>query len=232
LEKITINVINRLRTKVSLNILIIAAHPDDEVLGMGGTIKKLAKMKNKIHLCIVTEGASAQYEDKKMIKVRKEACLKAGKLLGISYFSFLEFPDAKLDTISQLEINKKLEKIISKFKPTIVYTTPNNDLMVDHQRVYECTLVATRPNSSTVKQLFCYEIPGIVKKPFQPTFYEDIKNEISFKIKALKIYESEIEKFPHPRSIEIIESVSKLRGMESGLERAEGFEVVRYIASR
>jgi len=211
-----------------MDILIIAAHPDDEVLGMGGTIKKLSK-KNKIHLCVVTEGASAQYTNKDMIKKRKESCIKAGKILGISTFDFLEFEDMKLDSIPSLEINQELEKIIKKHKPTSVYTTPKNDLHKDHQIVFESTSIASRPHSNTVKNLFSYEIPGIVKNPFTPTVYEDISKEISYKIKAFNCYKSEIEKFPHPRSIESIESLSLQRGIESDLKKAESFELIRSI---
>ena len=96
-----------------MNVLVIGAHPDDEVVGMGATIKKLSK-NNKIFLCIITDGTTAQYDDKKMIKVRRDACIKSSKLLGISNVKFLDFPDMGLDMISQLEINKELEKIIAK----------------------------------------------------------------------------------------------------------------------
>ena len=215
---------------IVLNILVIAAHPDDEVLGMGATIRKLARKNNKIHLCVVSEGATAQYEDNKMIDIRKKSCIKAGKLLGISTFNFLEFPDMRLDEISHLEINIELEKIIRKYNPQIVYTTPYNDLNKDHQIVFESTLVATRPLSSSVKQVLCYELPGLVKTPFQPTVYENIKNEISYKIKAFRMYESEITKFPHSRSVESIENLSIQRGIESGLQRAESFQLIRSIS--
>jgi len=95
-----------------LNILVIAAHPDDEVLGMGGTIRKYAKKNHKIHLCVVSEGATAQYSNKKMIQVREKACKNSGKILGITKYDFLGFPDMRLDTIPHLEMNQKLEKII------------------------------------------------------------------------------------------------------------------------
>ena len=211
-----------------MNILIIAAHPDDEVLGMGGTIKKLSK-KNKIFLCVVTEGSTAQYTDKKMIQVRKNACIKAGKLLGISQFEFLELPDMKLDTISHLDINRMLEKIIKKFKPQVVYPTPINDLNMDHQRVYESTLVVTRPISSIVKQLFCYELPGFTRTSFNPNVYEDITKEFDYKIKAFKMYKSEIQKFPHARSLKSLENLAIQRGIESGLNKAESFQLIRSI---
>ena len=211
-----------------MNILIIAAHPDDEVLGMGGTIRKLSQNNNKIHLSVMSEGASAQYTDKKMIKVRQDSCRKSGKVLGISSFSFFDFPDAKLDSIPQLEINKELEKIISKFKPKIVYTTPSNDISKDHLTIHECTLVATRPHTKNVKQVLSYEVPGPVKTTFTPNVYENISKEFPYKINAFKKYKSEIEKFPHYRSIEALEMLSKKRGIEAGFSKAEAFQLISW----
>ncbi len=211
-----------------MNILVIAAHPDDEVLGMGGSIKKYSK-ENKVFLCVVSEGASAQYADKKMIKVRNEACKKSSKILGISEIKFLDFPDMKLDIIPHLELNQEIEKIILKIQPKLVFTTPNNDLNKDHSIVFESTLVTTRPNSSSVKELFSYEIPGYTKDPFKPNVYEDISKTLRYKIDAFNCYKSEIKKFPHPRSIETIESLSKIRGMESGLKNSEAFRLIRSI---
>lgn len=213
-----------------MNILVIAAHPDDEVLGMGGTIKKLSKQGgHKIHLCVVSEGASAQYSDTDMIKVRRDACLKAGAKLGISSFEFFEFPDARLDSIPQLEINLKLEKTIKKFKPKTVYTTPFHDLSQDHAKVFESTLVASRPYNSTVKTIMAYEIPGSIRTPFHPNAYENITSFFQNKIKAFKEYESEIEDFPHPRSLESIENLCIQRGVEAGCKRAESFYIVKNI---
>lgn len=212
-----------------MNIVVVAAHPDDEVIGMGGTIKKLAK-EHHITLCVVSEGASAQYEDEKMIQVRQNACKVSGKILGISEFVFFDFPDMRLDTISHLEINRELEKIIKKLHPKIVYSTPHNDLNKDHQKVFESCLVATRPLSSSVKQLLCYELPGIAREPFRATLYENIVKELSFKIKAFKKYESEVMKFPHSRSIKSIENLAVHRGIECGLQKAEAFEIIRSIS--
>ncbi len=213
-----------------MDILIIAAHPDDEVLGMGATIKKLTKQNHAVHLCVVTEGASAQYEDKKMIDVRREACIKAGKIVGISSYDFLEFPDGKLDTIAPFEINQKISKVIKKYNPDTVYTTSENDLHPDHRRLFECALGLTRPFSSNVKSLFCYEIPNAMLKPFRPNWYEAVEKEFSFKIKAMKKYDSEIEKFPHPRSLESIENLAVQRGIEAGLKKAESFQLIRKIS--
>tara|TARA_Y100000817_G_scaffold191420_1_gene149564 strand:+ start:1441 stop:2079 length:639 start_codon:yes stop_codon:yes gene_type:complete len=211
-----------------MKILVIAPHPDDEVLGMGGTIKKLSP-KNNITLLIMTDGASAQYSDKKMIKVRKESCKKSSKILGISEIKFLNFKDMKLDSVPQLEINQEIEKIIKKIQPKIVFTSPKNDLNRDHDVTFNSTLVATRPSSSGVKKVFSYELPGYTKKPFSPNHYEDITKQFVHKIKAFKMYKSEIMKFPHPRSIESIENLAVYRGIQAGIAKAESFELIRNI---
>ena len=209
-----------------MKILVIAPHPDDEVLGMGGTIKKLSK-KNKIILCVVSEGATAQYKDKKMIKVRRDSCKKTAKILGISQTIFLDYPDMRLN-LSHLDINKKLEEIIEKYKPEIVYTAPKNDLNLDHQMVFNSTLVACRPKSG-VKQILCYEIQGNTKVPFAPNVFENIEKEFPYKIKGFKMYESENEEFPNPRSIAAIENLAIQRGVESGTKKAEAFELIRVV---
>ncbi|SVC47678.1 uncharacterized protein METZ01_LOCUS300532 [marine metagenome] len=209
-----------------MKILVIAPHPDDEVLGMGGTIKKLSK-KNKIILCVVSEGATAQYKDKKMIKVRRDSCKKTAKILGISQTIFLDYPDMRLN-LSHLDINKKLEEIVEKYRPEIVYTAPKNDLNLDHQMVFNSTLVACRPKSG-VKQILCYEIQGNTKVPFVPNVFENIEKEFSYKIKGFKMYKSEIEEFPNPRSIAAIENLAIQRGIESGTRKAEAFELIRVV---
>lgn len=211
-----------------MNILVLAAHPDDEVLGMGSTIKKLSK-KNKIHLCVVTDGASAQYTDNKMIEERKKSCLKCGKILGISTFDFLNFEDMKLNSHNELAINQALEKIIKKYKPEIIYTTPNNDVNSDHKKLYESTIVASRPYSNKIKKLLCYEIPGSVFSPFQPNIFENIDEEFKIKVKGFRCYKSEVRKFPHPRSIKALETIAIQRGIESGCKKSEAFKLIREI---
>ncbi len=211
-----------------MNILVISAHPDDEVLGMGATIKKLSRA-NKIWLCVISEGASSQYSDKKMIKARRDACKKSAKILGISQIEFLDYPDMRLDSIPHLEINRELEKIIKKFKPTVVYSPSSHDLNKDHQKAFESALVVTRPFACSVKKLLCYELPGMVRKPFYPSVYENIEKEFSFKLKAFKMYKSEVTKFPHPRSLEAIENLAVYRGIQVGLKKAEAFKLIHSI---
>lgn len=207
---------------------MLAAHPDDEVIGMGATIKKLSK-KNEFCLLVLTEGVTSQYTEKKMLQARRNACLKSSKMLGIKNVLFLDFPDNQLDSVPQLKINKKVEEIIRKFRPSVVYSPPPNDLNKDHQKVFESSLVTTRPFSSSVKSLLCYELPGMVRKPFHPSIYENVEKEFSYKIKGFKMYKNEIMKFPHPRSINAIENLAIYRGTQSGLRKAEAFELVHSI---
>ena len=134
-----------------------------------------------------------------------------------------------LDSIPQLEINKEIERMIEKYKPEIVFTSPKNDLNMDHQVTFNSTLVATRPNSSGVKQVFSYELPGFVKEPFLANYFEDITKEFSYKIRAFKNYKSEIRKFPHPRSPENMKYVAGRWGSVSGFKAAEAFELIRRI---
>ena len=155
--------------------------------------------------------------------------MKSSKLLGISKVKFLDFPDMMAGRISQLEINKELEKIIEDYKPNVVYTTPSHDLHKDHRLVFDSTLVATRAFSSSVTQLLSYELPGSVKQPFRPTVYQNIEKEFSYKLKAFKMYKSEVMKFPHPRSIEAIENLAIQRGVECSLKKAEAFQLIRNI---
>ena len=141
----------------------------------------------------------------------------------------ISIKDMKLDDIPQLEINLLLEKIIKKHKPNTVYTTPYSDFHKDHQKVHECTLVATRPASSNVKSVLSYEIPGTVKTTYVPNVYEDVSKELRYKIKSFRYYTTEIKKFPHPRSIKSIENLSMHRGIEAGVKNAEAFRLIRSI---
>lgn len=209
-----------------MKILVVAPHADDEVLGMGGTIKKLSK-NNQISLCVVSEGVTAQYNDKEMIQKRKKFCYECSSILGITKIFFLDFPDMKLN-VFHLEINKKLEEIIRKIKPVIVYTSPNNDLNMDHLAVYDSTLVACRPKSG-VKKILAYELQGLTKTAFEPTVFENIEKEIDFKIKGFKKYKSEIEGFPNPRSIRSIENQAIYRGIQCGIKKAEAFKLIKEI---
>jgi len=217
-----------------MKILIFAAHPDDEVIGVGGTIAKHVKNGDKVYLSIITDGVFAKYfgQDKfQRLKERKMDCLKVAKYLGITKVFFHDLPDAKLDTLPQLELNKLIESDIEKIKPDIVYTHNWSDLHKDHQLIFEATMVATRKN---VKEVYCYEDIGSTNimrgvSQFVPNVYVDISKEIKKKLKAMSFYKSTIELFPHPISIESLESLAKFRGVQSNLNYAEAFVCIKQI---
>ncbi len=222
-----------------MNILIIAPHPDDEVLGCGGTIAKHKKQGDKIYLCIVTRAYTPDWSEE-FIKNRAEEIKKANKILGIKKTYFLNFPTVKLDTISQKKINDALIKIVKEIKPEIVYIPWGGDLNKDHRLVFEASLVATRPSTnSSVKKLLSYEtlsetewgtsLARNVNEVFIPNVYINISNTLKNKLKAMSCYQSELKKSPHPRSLEIIEALAKKRGSEAGLKFAEAFMLIREI---
>ena len=212
---------------LNMRILILSAHPDDETFGMGGTIKKYSNQGAEIDIFVITDGTSAQYSDEKMIDVRRESCINAGKILGVKNFDFLDFPDAKLDNIPTLEITQKIEEKISTFKPEIIFTTPNNDGHQDHKKVNECTLIAARPKTIFLKQIIQYELFSTNRTTFSPNLFVDISKEFQPKLDAIKQYNSEIEDYPHVRSIKAVETLANMRGVESGFEKAEAFKIIR-----
>jgi len=217
-----------------MKVLVIAAHPDDEILGCGGTIARHTAKGDDVYVLIMSEGVSAQYEDKeKFLKLRRDACLKATKYLGVKEVFFDEFPDGKLDSISQLEINKKIEGVIAKVNPQRVYTHHHGDLNKDHRIVHDSTLIATRRN---VQEVFSYEILGSTNKCadnkemiFVPNYYVSIDKYLDKKLKALSFYETEVKNFPNPVSEEAIKVLAKHRGVESGLNAAEAFVCIKKI---
>lgn len=216
-------------------ILIIAAHPDDEILGCGGTILKYKEEKN-IKIIFLTNGVSSRSKNKKDIDKRKKECLKLFKYLNIEKPVFLNFPDNQLDKIPLLRIVKKIEKIIKNYKPKIIFTHFENCLNIDHQITYKAVITACRPlPSSSVKEILSFEVLSssdwaiFQKKQFQPNYFVKIDRQIKEKLKCLKFYKSELKKYPHSRSLNAIEALAKIRGSSSGNKFAEGFIIIRKI---
>ena len=216
-------------------ILIIAAHPDDEVLGCGGTILKLKKNK-EFKILFLTNGVSPRIKSNKNIKTRRNECLNLFSYLKISKPTFFDFPDNQLDKVPLLKIVKKIEEQIKLFKPNIVLTHSINCLNVDHQIAYNATITACRPiNNSLINTILSFEVASSTewkmskKNFFFPNLFIDITDETEYKIKCLKFYKSELRKFPHSRSIEGIKTIAKYRGISSGIKYAEAFEIVRQL---
>ena len=215
-------------------ILIIAAHPDDEILGCGGIIAKLKK-NNQIQVLFLTDGVSARKNGKKSINIRKNETLKLFKYLKIRSPIFFDFSDNELDKSTLLNIVKKIEVVMKKFKPNIIFTHYEHCLNIDHKIAYQATITASRPltKNKFIEQIISYEVPSSTewrlsnKHSFIPNIYFDISKVIKHKIHYLKFYKSELKKYPHSRSIKGVKTFASFRGLASGFEYAEAFLLVR-----
>lgn len=216
------------------NILVIAPHPDDEVLGCGGTIASLAKKQgNKIYLCVVTEAYRPDWSEE-FIKNRGQEIKKANQVLGIKKTYLLGLPTVKLDTVPQKELNEKLSAVIKKVKPSILFIPHGGDLNNDHRLIFAACLVAARPINNSIKSILAYETLsetewGLPNVPFVPNVYSDVSATLNKKLEAMRCYGSELKKAPHPRSLEIISALAKKRGSEIGSSAAEAFMLIREI---
>jgi LmbE family N-acetylglucosaminyl deacetylase len=218
------------------NILIVAPHPDDEVLGCGGIIKRFSSEGDKIYVLIITKGKPEKYSEEKIMNVRKEA-LHAHKILGVTETRFLNFPAPDLDTISLSEISGDISSVIIEFKIDTLFLPHRGDIHNDHKVVYNASLVASRPfNNYTVKRVYSYETLSETEwaapfgdDAFIPTYFVDINNEINFKLDAFSCFKTQIRPFPSSRSLESIEALAKFRGSTVSLNHAEAFMVIRII---
>jgi len=217
---------------MSRTVLAVAAHPDDEVLGAGATLAKHADAGDEVHVLIVTEGATAQYEDDSLVAQKEEEARRCADRLGVQTVHFGRLPDMRLDAVDHVEINAVIEDVCEKLRPDVVYTPPNRDVNRDHVAVHASVLVATRPGSG-VGRVLAYEVPsgtewtGGEDPAFNPNLYVDVNDYVGRKTDAFREYESEQRTYPHPRSDKAIEARATVRGTEAGFEAAEAFSVVR-----
>lgn len=218
-----------------MNILVIAPHGDDEVLGAGGALARHARAGDTLFRVIVTKTYTPDWSVS-FQKEREKEIARSGKILNIKKTFLLGFPTVKLDTIPQKELNDLLSEIVKEVKPDVVYTTGGKDLNRDHRLVFEATLVATRPvPGSSVQKLLSYEVVsetewGRSLGVFNPTYYVPLTEEdMRIKLAAMKEYKSELREYPHPRSLEVLETLAKLRGSEIGCQFSEAFELVRFV---
>lgn len=218
------------------NILIVAAHPDDEVLGVGGTLIKHIKNGDQASVLVLSDGETSK-DTKIDIQKRQNQAKKVSKLFGLSELIMKKLPDQKFDTIPLLDINKQIEEVVKKIKPDIVYTHCPTDLNLDHQITCQSVMTACRPQPGfSVKKILAFETLSSTEwqikdkaNIFCPTEYVDITNFIDKKIEILKEYPDELRDFPHPRSIKGVEILAKYRGMEVGYNYAEAFQIIRLL---
>lgn len=209
-------------------ILVVCAHPDDESLGLGGTLLLHSQKGDKIKVLVITDGETSRQNQLSSISTRQKQCKQACKTLGITNVDFLDYKDQSLDTTSVLSLSQSIEKEISLFNPSLIYTHFWNDLNQDHRRVFEATKIASRPvPKSSVKELICFETPSSTEwsygEKFSPNYFVDVKKVFNKKLKAISYYEKELQKYPHPRSVEGITSRAQYWGSTVGVNYAEAF---------
>ena len=221
-------------------ILIVAAHPDDEVLGCGGTIAQFVSEGYQAFTLIFGEGITSR-DFKRDIDSRQNelTCLKrqlkqANDCIGVQEIFMENYPDNRLDTVSFLDIVKKIEDIKRKVKPKIIFTHHRNDLNIDHQIIFKAVLTATRPLvKETVQEIYAFETISSTEWSFplnfSPNLFFDISKTLQIKLNAMSFYQSELRDFPHSRSLKGIELTAQNWGMKVGLNFAEAFEVVRIV---
>lgn len=216
-------------------ILVVCAHPDDETLGMGGTIALYTEKKENVYVLIVSEGESARGKSNTKILQRKKQAEGACELLGVKKIKFLDYEDQKLDTVPLSELSQKIETVIKEWKPSVVYTHFWNDINQDHRQVYEATAIAVRPlPKSKISQFIVFETPsstewGSKKKIFSPNLFINITNVMNKKLQAFSKYKNEVMSYPHPRSKKSITNRARFWGNTVGINFAESFMIVREI---
>jgi len=217
-------------------VLVIAPHPDDEVLGCGGAIAKHVSGGDEVYLCIVTKAYPPEWTEQE-IQERREEVLRVNKILGIKKTYFLDFPTVKLDTIPQKELGDSISRVINEVTPEVVYIPHKEDVNRDHQLVFKAAMVATRPKPALeTRKILCYEVLSetewaapFVDSAFIPNVFVNISETLGTKLKAMSEYKSELKEFPHPRSLEAISALAKMRGTAVGVEAAEAFMLVREV---
>lgn len=223
-------------------VLVVAAHPDDEVLGCGATIARLAGEGKNVHIAIVGEGITSRHADPKgadsnALKKLHQQAENAASRVGAKDVVLFKLPDNRLDTVPLLDIVKLIEALVEKLRPVVIYTHHPGDLNTDHGIVNRATLISTRPMAgSSVRDIFAFEVPSStewafqkVEPAFRPNVFVDVSNTLDAKIAAMACYESESRSFPHPRSPEALQVIAKRWGSVVGCDAAESFELVRSI---
>lgn len=217
-------------------VLVIAPHPDDEVLGCGGVMARHASENDDVQVLIVTRGIQELFTVEQVEQVRQEL-REAHSILNVSGVQFLDFPAPRLDTTPGYELADAIAKVIHSMRPDVIYLPHRGDLHSDHRAVYHATLVASRPiDNCSVRRLLCFETLSETEwgspfpdQSFVPTVFIDITDYLDRKLEAFTCYRSQVREPPHPRSLESIKSLARLRGSTVSVGAAEAFMLVREI---
>ena len=224
------------------SILVVAAHPDDEVLGCGGTMTRLSREGHDVRIAILAEGMSSRYAqreeaDADQIRHLHARAKQAADKVGAKELVLCKLPDNRLDTVPLLDVVKIVEGLVARFRPEVIYTHHPGDLNVDHGVVHRAVLTATRPMAGQgVRDVYAFEVPSSTEWSFQrlepsfrPNVFVDVAESLETKIAALACYDTETRKFPHPRSPEALRAIATRWGSVAGLPAAEAFELIRSV---
>lgn len=225
-------------------VLVIAAHPDDEVLGCGGAIAKHRQQGNPVHILILAEGSTSRSPTRNRADWESElsalsvAAHSASKILGVNSTTLYSFPDNRMDSCDLLDIIKPIEILIDQQQPTTVYTHHAGDVNIDHRRIHNAVVTACRPvPGHSVTSLLFFEIPSSTEwqppgsaPSFSPNWHVDISETLTLKLEALAAYDSELRQWPHPRSLQAVEHLARWRGASIGVEAAESFILGRNLS--
>ena len=221
-------------------VLVVAAHPDDETYGVGGTIVRHVRRGDSVSVLILTDGVTARHN---ATELQKSAARKACAVLGVQEVHFADLADQRLDGTPLLEVIRPIEKLFQELQPQVVYTHHHGDSNQDHRTAFAATLVAVRPiGNHPVERLLCYEVasstewgPPLVDWAFLPNVFVDISATLGAKLRALEAYretyQSEVKRFPHPRSPEGVRVYAQQRGITVGMQVAEAFVLVREVVA-
>lgn len=228
---------------MSKTVLVIAAHPDDEILGCGGAMAKHARRGDQVHVAILAEGLTSRDEQRDRSRHLGElselakAAQRANEILGAASLVLHDFPDNRMDSLDRLDVTKFVEGLVAKHRPEIVYTHHAGDVNIDHRVIHDAVITACRPQPGhCVKQLLFFEVASSTEwQPpgsapfFTPNWFVDIADTLDLKLAALQAYESEMRAWPHARSIRALEHLARWRGASIGAEAAEAFLLGRNI---
>lgn len=216
-------------------VLVVAAHPDDEALGCGGTIARHAAEGDDVHLLILADGVNARRRvGSSGLAERVSASSSAQNILGVSSAKFLSLPDNRLDSLPLIEVVQMVESVVLDLLPEIVYTHHCGDLNVDHRITHRAVMTACRPTPQcSVKQILTFEVMSSTEwnsqdgTGFTPNWFVDISDYMDKKMQALDAYAVEMRAVPHSRSMEHISTLAQHRGYSVGLQAAEAFVLIR-----
>ncbi len=225
-------------------VLVVSAHPDDEVLGCGGTIARHAEAGDAVQVLIVAEGATSRQGERNRSQAAEQlsrlaqAAETAAAILGATGVELLNLPDNRLDSLDRLDLIKRIEERTALHQPQVVYVHHAGDVNIDHRRLHEAVITACRPTpGQSVRQLLSYEVasstewqpPGSAPA-FQPNWFVDITAQWTRKRQALEAYAAEMRPWPHARSITALEHLARWRGAQVGVQAAEAFCLLRHLA--